>query len=135
MSSEINNENRIELEPTVVALYIDNDGFMIKFIGHALNNNQNIVAIECDSEEKALAAIDKYKPSVLFLDNSLTSGGNEGFEVVNKIKDRKIDIYSISSYPDAFIEHGDRIKGIIAKNDYMEIERIINKFITDNKKQ
>ena len=46
---------------------------------------------------------------------------------LNKIKDRKIDIYSISDYPDAFAEYGDRIKGRIAKNDYMQIEEIINK--------
>lgn len=133
MSENINNENRIEKEPKLKALYIDNEKPMVDLIKFTLGNRKDIISIVCNTVEEALDAIYKYNPDILFLDNFLKIG-NEGVEVVNKIKDKNIEIYSLSSNSKAFEQYGDRIKGRVEKNDYEEIEKIINKSIADNKK-
>jgi CheY-like chemotaxis protein len=52
--------------------------------------SENVVFAECHSTDEALTAIGKHKPDVIFLDHSLTEGGEEGLEIARGVQGIKI---------------------------------------------
>lgn len=75
-------------------LFIDDEKIWINLAKRYANGNPNIISVECHSVEEALQAIDREKPSTVFLDNSLTRDGNEGLEIADRVKGRGMKIYS-----------------------------------------
>ena len=132
MENNIDNENRIEKEPQIDALYIDDDEALIMIFNRELVENKNIFGIACDTVEKALAAIDKYNPKILFIDHSFHRGGDEGLEVVRELKRRgsKIKIYSVTSDTDNYEKYGNDLDGNVDKKNYAGIESLVKKLLS-----
>ena len=79
-------------------LFIDDLEFFLKAIKEGFfKDKDNVVVAECHSVDEAITAIENAKPDILFLDHSLTEGGNEGLEIAGRIKDKGIKIYSTTS--------------------------------------
>jgi len=88
----------------MVCLFIDDDLSILRSLKMWFFGKNDVFFEECHSTKEAIAAIEKIKPNVLFLDHSLTgSSGNQGFEVVkhlNNLEDgnilKNLRIYSIT---------------------------------------
>jgi len=70
-------------------LFIDDRGAILGSLQVAFSD-QDVAFAECHSVEDALQAIEKYQPEVIFLDHSLTEGGDEGLEIADQIEGIKI---------------------------------------------
>lgn len=108
------------------ALYIDDEGFIIRLLKRAFgDNNPNIVIVECHTVEEAMQAIDKEKPNVIFLDNDLTRGGNEGLKIADWVKDVKIYSTTGNVSDEVISEYERRGIEIIKKADLDKIKSIL----------
>lgn len=108
------------------ALYVDDDGFIIRLLKRAFGeNNPDIAIVECHSAEEALQAIDKERPSVIFLDNDLTRGGNEGLQIADRVKNVKIYSTTGNATDEVLSEYERRGIEIIRKADFDKIRSIL----------
>ena len=108
------------------ALYVDDDGFIIRCLRRAFgDNNPNIAIAECHTVEEAFQAIDKEKPDVIFLDNDLTRRGNEGLKIADRVKDVKIYSTTGNATDEVLSEYERRGIEIIRKTDFDKIRSIL----------
>lgn len=105
-------------------LFIDDDGAVLRSWRRALYGIGGVIFAECHSVEEALKAVAENKPDVLFLDHSLTDGGDQGFEIVEKLRGYVV-IYSTTANPEAVEAY--RRRGIehVGKSDLAKIRSII----------
>ncbi len=82
-------------------LLIDDHKAIVEGAGFLFKDITDFTAVECHSAEEALGAILAHMPKVVFLDHSLTMGGDEGFEVVKEVLEKypDIKIYSTTTNP------------------------------------
>ncbi len=114
-----------EGEPKIKALYIDDSKSLIESAGRAFLGNKNILFVECHNVEEALKAIKKNKPSIIFLDHSLSDDGSEGLKIADKIKGEDIKIYSTTSNSGVASEYEKRGIEKIGKTDILKIKSIV----------
>jgi two-component SAPR family response regulator len=105
-------------------LFIDDDGRLLESFRRIFSNNSNVVFAECHSVEDALRAIEEHKPDVIFLDHSLSEGGNEGFEITERVKG--IKIYSTTANRALAQEYLKRGVEHVGKLDLNKLKSIIN---------
>ena len=105
-------------------LFIDDSTALLRSLRSALKNSCDVTFVECHSVEEALQAVAENKPDVLFLDHSLTDGGDEGFEIAEKVGGHVV-IYSTTANPEAVEAY--RRRGIehVGKRDLEEIKSIL----------
>ena len=129
MNEQSSEENKIEKERTIKTLYIDNDSAMVRYIEIMAEGNPNIITAECNSFDEAFDKINEHNPDLLFIDNSLTSYGDEGLDIIRKLKESnsKIKIVSISNNRgvNKILKKEYDIENI-EKNDYTRIKQIID---------
>lgn len=122
------NEYSLEKEKPIKTLYIDDSESATNFMRFALEGDSNFIIIECHSVEEALKAIEEYKPDILFIDNSLSPLGDEGLDVINKLRkdESKIEIFSITDNDGVaeILEKEFKIERI-EKGDYLKMKEII----------
>ena len=110
-------------------LFIDDDRYILGMMKEVITATTGVEMAfsECHSVADALLAIDREKPEVIFLDNSLSKGKDEGIEVVKALAEKRIKIFTTTSDPN--IEEVYRAMGIerVEKSDADNIERIMNK--------
>jgi len=104
-------------------LFVDDDVQVLGSLRRVFFNNPNIAFIECRSVEDTLRAIAEYKPEVIFLDHSLTEGGNEGLEIADRLKGVKI--YSTTSNRSVVAEYQKRGIENVSKMDLEKLKSII----------
>lgn len=92
-------ENIEKLGPK--CLFIDDHASMVSSLRRFLKSFDNFLAAECHSVDDAMNAIKENSPKVIFLDNSLTPGGNEGIQIAKMVKEMypDIKIYSTTTSP------------------------------------
>lgn len=112
----------------VKCLLIDDHTRMIKALNEYFSDFDNFVAVECHSVEDALNAIRANSPKVLFLDNSLTLGGNEGLEIAEKAReiDPDMKIYSTTTNDSLIKSYETQGIGHIDKTDTKTMRAIIS---------
>lgn len=82
-------------------LMVDDHASIIKAMNRSNLKEKGFLAVQCTSVSEVISAISEHNPKTLFLDNSLSSGGNEGLESVPIIRERwpHIKIYCTSNNP------------------------------------
>ena len=86
-------------------------------------DQDNVVFAECHNVQEALEAISEHNPDVIFLDHSLSEGGQEGFEIVDKVKD--IKIFSTSANSDLATQYAKMGVEYISPTDLPKLKEII----------
>lgn len=76
-------------------LFIDDNKEWLASIQRALRGKDNVLFAECHRAQEALDAVAKIQPDVIFLDHSLTEGGDEGLEIVKALQGSGVKIYSL----------------------------------------
>ncbi|MGB9743126.1 MAG: response regulator [Minisyncoccales bacterium] len=69
-------------------LFIDDEKNFLNTMARCLKRYPNVCFAECHNIEEALKAIEIHQPDVLFLDHSFGNQGNEGWQVVELLKDQ-----------------------------------------------
>lgn len=82
-------------------LLIDDHAGIVTALNRSDLKQKGFLAVCCTNVEEAVSAILEHNPKILFLDNSLTSGGNEGLELVAIVRERwpNIKIYGTTNNP------------------------------------
>ena len=101
-SPEASTEHR---ERKTRALFINDNADLLRSLGRAFSDLPGVVMAECHSVEEALTAIETHKPAIVFLDHQLTEGGQEGFEILEKVQGRGMTIYSTTANTHAAQEY------------------------------
>ncbi|MBA4320421.1 MAG: hypothetical protein C0412_18645 [Flavobacterium sp.] len=111
-------------------LFIDDnknmlDGWSLYF------DNPNAIFVVCKTVEEALGAIKKNTPDVIFLDHHLAEdmSGDEGIEIVDKLKNFEGKIYSTTNDMSVASEYEKRGIENISKCDFAKIKSIMSKDI------
>lgn len=109
-------------------LFVDDYAPLINGSNRLFGSNKEFMATECHSVEQAQKIITENRPEVVFLDHSLTPGGNEGLEIVDWLQTTYPDIiiYSTTTNPLISAEYTKRGVKHIAKDDFTKIGAIIN---------
>ena len=105
-------------------LIIDDSKDFIDIAKRIFLDRDDVFCAECRSVKEALDAIDARQPDVMFLDHQLGEDGNEGLEIIDKIKDRGIKVYSTTT--NAREEYKERGIEVINKWDLKRFNLIIN---------
>ena len=105
-------------------LIIDDSQDFISIVKQIFSGRDDVFCVECHSVKEALDAIDARQPDVMFLDHQLGEEGNEGIEIIDKIKDRGIKVYSTTT--NAREEYEERRIEVINKWDLKRFNLIIN---------
>jgi len=110
----------------------DNDEYL-RTLSRVFRDHDNVILAECHSVDEAMEAIYKRQPDILFLDHSLTEGGDEGLEIARRVKGVKI--YSTTARNDVDVTADYLMMGIdhIKPTDLTAIRSIINQ--PPNKKE
>ncbi len=110
-------------------LFIDDDRNILGMMEEIITAPVGVKMVfsECHSVADALGAVDREKPDIIFLDNSLSKGHDEGIDVVKALAGKSMKIFTTTSDPN--IEEVYRLMGIprVEKSDADSIERIMNK--------
>jgi len=106
-------------------LFVDDSTELLGSLRRAFFNNPNVAFAECHSVEDALHAIIEHGPDVVFLDHSLTEGGNEGLEIADRATGVKIYSTTANSSTDLFIEYLTRGIEWVDKTDLGKLKSII----------
>lgn len=107
-----------------IFLAIDDSDIKLKLLeGIFKAIGAEIITKICDSVKEALQAIEEYKPDVIFLDHHLTSGGNEGFKILEIIFERSLSVRIYSTTED-----------IDARDAYIDIFKIEVVSLRDTKR-
>lgn len=104
-------------------LFVDDNADWLWSMRCAFRKNPDVVFAECHSVEDALQAIAEEKPDVVFLDHSLTDGGNEGLEIADRVE--RVKIYSTTGNSDLFPVYQKRGIEIVGKLDLSKFRSII----------
>lgn len=104
-------------------LFIDDSVELLNSLRKAFFNNPNVAFAECHSVEDALRAITEHRPDVVFLDHSLTEGGNEGLEIADRVEGVKI--YSTTANREVVSEYQKRGIESVGKTDLRKLKSII----------
>lgn len=107
-----------------MVLVIDDNREWLDSVSRVFRNSDVIFA-ECHSTKDALVEIAKHRPELVLLDHQLTDGGNEGFEVVEILKDSKIKIISTTTNDTAAEKYATFGITRIKKSDLAKIREII----------
>ena len=109
-------------------LFIDDEKKIIYGIQRLFRGYTNFTAVECHSVDEALNAIKANSPEVLFLDHSLTRGGNEGLQIAIEVQKDNSDIEIVSVTMNDAVGALYKLKGIkhISKNNIDDLERIVS---------
>ena len=122
------NENLLEKEKKIKAVLIDDNESATVYIKEFIGDDPNFIIIRCHSVEEALRAIEEYKPDILFIDNNLSPIGNEGIEIIRRIKESGSDMEIVSITDNEgiakMLEEQYKIKWI-DKDDYSKMKEII----------
>lgn len=110
---------RIEGQPPIKAIIIDDDGGIIKALKRAFKDRPDIAVIECHTVGEALTAIKERNPAFIFLDHNLTPNGSEGFKIVEELKasGTSAKIYSTTMDPDVISKYQENGVGHIEKTN------------------
>ena len=108
-------------------LFVDDSASWLQAVARAFRDNPDVCFAECHSVTDALRAIAEYRPDTLFLDHSFTEGGEEGFEIADRVKGVKV--YSTSSFLGEWAEEEYKQRGVttIGKSDMKKLRSIIAK--------
>lgn len=115
----------------VLCVVIDDDRAFVDSLKRFLRGIPGIVYVICNNVEEALRAIQAYTPSIIFLDHSLTPGGNEGIEIVKRILQEPtyqgVKIYSTTAMGDPDLISAYEAYGIevIGKSNFNKIKEIL----------
>ena len=109
-------------------LMIDDHIEMVNILNRYFHGVDNFKAVACNSVEEAMSAIKDNSPEVIFLDNSLTPGGNEGIEIAKLIKKIDPDFKIYSTTTSASFEFVYKKMGIdhIDKGDVEAMQAILS---------
>ena len=105
-------------------LFIDDNTEWIGSMKKIFSDKDSVVFAECHNVEEALHVVEVYQPEVIFLDHQLTEGGNEGFEIINKISE--IKIYSTTANREIAQEYQKRGIEVVKKNDLQRFTQILS---------
>jgi len=106
-------------------LFIDDDQQWLASLRRVFRKKDNVFFAECHSVQEALEAVATHQPDILFLDHSLTEGGDEGLDVVKELQGSGIIIYSTTAYThlaDVYAKYGVEVVG---KMNLVRIKEII----------
>jgi hypothetical protein len=104
-------------------LFINDCGEMLDSLRKRFGSNPNVSFAECHSVEEAVRAVNEYNPDVIFFDHQLTEGGNEGFEIADRVQGKTI--YSTTTDGKLAEEYQGRGIGHIKINDVAGFRAII----------
>ncbi len=106
-------------------LFIDDSREWLASMRRFFRKKDNVFFAECHSVKEALDAVEKIQPNVLFLDHSLTEGGDEGLEIVKALQGSGVKIYSTTAardLADIYAQYGIEVVG---KLDLLKIKSLI----------
>jgi len=123
-----------ETEPkTKKCLFIDDNGEILASLKRRFGDKSNVFFAECHSVEEALRANEEYNPDVIFLDHQLTEDGDEGFEIADRIKGKKI--YSTTSDRQLADDYKDFGIEYVGKTDLAALRSIIEPPIEEKREK
>jgi len=105
-------------------LFIDDNKDWLSSIKRFFRGKDNVFFAECHSAQEALDAVANIQPNIIFLDHSLTEGGNEGLEIVKALQGSGVKIYSTTAakeLADLYAQYGIEWVG----KDIFKIRKII----------
>ena len=111
----------------MVFLFIDDNAtwlHVLSSLSYFVGGNSQVFFVECHDVKSALGAIARYKPDVIFLDHSLSDGGEEGFQIVAQVKVAKI--YSTSADFGVAIQYKELGVEYVGKTNLKRIRAIIS---------
>ncbi len=87
------------IEKPKVSLLFDDYASIVRALNRSDLKDKGFLAVCCTSVEEVLSAIIEHDPQIIFLDNSLSPGGNEGLELVPIVRERwpNIKIYTTTN--------------------------------------
>lgn len=104
-------------------LFVDDSADILNSLEWAFSDYPNVAFAECHSVEDALRAIAEHRPDVVFLDHSLTEGGNEGLEIADRVKE--VEIYSTTANSGVAADYQRRGIENVGKSDLRKLRSII----------
>ncbi len=105
-------------------LLIDSKGDWLSNIKNGFESSPEVITAECHNRREAMQAIAIYKPEIIFLAHSLTTGGNEGLSIANHVTG--ITVFAITNQTDAALLYRQRgIEAIRRADVCQKIEEII----------
>ena len=106
-------------------MMIDDNDELLTSINHALKGA--IITEACHSAMEAVITIGMQQPDILLLDHQLSDKNDDGFEVVEWIKnnDLKIEIYSTTKNDEAKKVYAAMSIGWVDKNNLAVLKKIV----------
>ena len=121
-------DNKVEKrEQQKIYLFIDDNANILNSL-KLFFEKENVFFTECHSAQEALAAISRYQPDVVLIDNSFSEENkNDGLEVIDALKDSNIKFYSITatSNKEVLGEYQKRGIRVLGKSNINEIKKIL----------
>lgn len=108
-------------------LIIDDHPSIVKGFQRLYSNKPNVVVAQCHSVEQALRAVENHKPDIILLDHSLSPGGDEGWEIVDRLRaaQNTATIYSITGGDRGLRGYEERGIEVVPKNETERFEQLI----------